>query len=93
MPHKSLNELSKIAFDAFQTFAATDKKYSKKWDKLTAEEQLVWERVASRVEAETMLRALQVWVGVIFALIGMYCWGSVAYITTYLVLHKLELRW
>lgn len=64
MPHQSLTQLAEIAFEAFQTFVAADRKYSKKWNALTYEERLVWERVASRVEAETMLRALQADFGV-----------------------------
>lgn len=59
----TLKSLPEIAFDGFQTFAPPDKQYvapltgkKAKWDDLLAEEKVVFERIAGRVQAEIVLR-------------------------------------
>jgi hypothetical protein len=64
----ALKSLAEIAFDGFQCFADYSERYPAwrtreqnvsykiKWDELTIEERLVWERVADRVFAEIALR-------------------------------------
>jgi len=52
----NLKSLAEIAFDAFQCFAAPEKKYLKKFTELNDREHIVFERIAGRVEAEIALR-------------------------------------
>jgi hypothetical protein len=52
----NLKSLAEIAFDAFQCFAAPEKKYAKKFTELNDREHIVFERIAGRVEAEIALR-------------------------------------
>lgn len=52
----ALKSLAEIAFDAFQVFADHGRRYSCSWKELNPEQKVVWERVAGRVEAETVLR-------------------------------------
>ena len=65
----ALKSLAEIAFDAFQTFSLSPRivempaimpgrsvKIKARWKQLSTQEQMVWERVAGRVQAEVVLR-------------------------------------
>jgi len=55
-PTRKLKSLAEIAFDAFQCFAAPEKKYPKKFSELSDREHIVFERIAGRVQAEVEMR-------------------------------------
>lgn len=52
----ALKSLAEIAFDAHQTFADEDRKFKHRFNNLSASEMIMFVRIASRVEAETILR-------------------------------------
>ena len=54
-----LKPLSEIAFDAYQCFADNDDRYPP-WQHLDWKERLIFERIASRVEAEVIMRATDI---------------------------------
>jgi hypothetical protein len=53
--NRNQKELARIAFDAFQCFADSDRKYPS-WDELSHSDKMVFERIAGRVSAEISFR-------------------------------------
>lgn len=51
-----LKSLAEIAFDGHQAFAGEDRKFKQKFAELSSKDQLMFERIASRVYAEVLLR-------------------------------------
>jgi hypothetical protein len=52
---KHQKELAKIAYDAFQCFADSGRKYPS-WDELSHSDKMVFERIVGRVSGEISLR-------------------------------------
>jgi hypothetical protein len=52
---KHQKELAKIAYDAFQCFANSGRKYPS-WDELSHSDKMVFERIVGRVSAEISFR-------------------------------------